>query len=292
MHSNLIVARMDSSSGADVAQLFEAFDKTEMPHLHGNAAPSAVPLQRPVLPPPGLRLGQRRKAHRGGEDRPALRTDKRGPQALHRAPTTRRPGGRRRTRMAKRFYSWEVRGDRPAGGHHRHRGGGAGRHRRQELLESADRGPYRDQAGSASSTRPRSAPGSPPRSTSTRAARPEPAGDPPDGPGGAVRRRHRPGGGGGQRPGRRATSTPTAPASPSAARWAPPWAWTRSTASSATAAGWTSSTTSTPCRTCTTTSCPAPSRPRWPGRRAPRARRPWSPPAAPRGSTRSATRPS
>ncbi|MFF5801879.1 TcmI family type II polyketide cyclase [Streptomyces sp. NPDC012746] len=35
MHSNLIVARMDSRSSADVARLFSAFDETEMPHLMG-----------------------------------------------------------------------------------------------------------------------------------------------------------------------------------------------------------------------------------------------------------------
>ncbi|MEU3227820.1 TcmI family type II polyketide cyclase [Streptomyces sp. NPDC006976] len=35
MHSTLIVARMDPGSGPDVAGLFEAFDKTEMPHLMG-----------------------------------------------------------------------------------------------------------------------------------------------------------------------------------------------------------------------------------------------------------------
>lgn len=35
MHSNLIVARMDPHSSADVAQLFSAFDKTDMPHLMG-----------------------------------------------------------------------------------------------------------------------------------------------------------------------------------------------------------------------------------------------------------------
>lgn len=32
MHSNLIVARMDPRSSAAVAQLFSAFDKTDMPH--------------------------------------------------------------------------------------------------------------------------------------------------------------------------------------------------------------------------------------------------------------------
>jgi cyclase len=35
MHSNLIVARMDPRSSADVAQLFGAFDNTEMPHRMG-----------------------------------------------------------------------------------------------------------------------------------------------------------------------------------------------------------------------------------------------------------------
>lgn len=35
MHSNLIVARMDPHSYADVAQLFSAFDKTDMPHRMG-----------------------------------------------------------------------------------------------------------------------------------------------------------------------------------------------------------------------------------------------------------------
>ncbi|MEV1026452.1 TcmI family type II polyketide cyclase [Streptomyces sp. NPDC050264] len=35
MHSNLIVARMDSRSSADVARLFGAFDETDMPHRMG-----------------------------------------------------------------------------------------------------------------------------------------------------------------------------------------------------------------------------------------------------------------
>ncbi len=35
MHSNLIVARMDSRSSADVARLFKAFDETDMPHRMG-----------------------------------------------------------------------------------------------------------------------------------------------------------------------------------------------------------------------------------------------------------------
>lgn len=35
MHSNLIVARMDPHSSADVGELFSAFDKTELPHRMG-----------------------------------------------------------------------------------------------------------------------------------------------------------------------------------------------------------------------------------------------------------------
>jgi cyclase len=35
MHSNLIVARLSPDSSADVAQLFSAFDKTDMPHRMG-----------------------------------------------------------------------------------------------------------------------------------------------------------------------------------------------------------------------------------------------------------------
>jgi cyclase len=35
MHSNLIVARMDPHSSADVAKLFSAFDQTDMPHRMG-----------------------------------------------------------------------------------------------------------------------------------------------------------------------------------------------------------------------------------------------------------------
>lgn len=35
MHSNLIVARMDSRSSAEVARLFGAFDETDMPHRMG-----------------------------------------------------------------------------------------------------------------------------------------------------------------------------------------------------------------------------------------------------------------
>ncbi|MEV6840683.1 TcmI family type II polyketide cyclase [Streptomyces sp. NPDC051133] len=35
MHSNLIVARMDARSSAEVARLFGAFDETEMPHRMG-----------------------------------------------------------------------------------------------------------------------------------------------------------------------------------------------------------------------------------------------------------------
>lgn len=34
-HSTLIVARMDASSGDEVARLFGAFDATEMPHIMG-----------------------------------------------------------------------------------------------------------------------------------------------------------------------------------------------------------------------------------------------------------------
>jgi cyclase len=35
MHSNLIVARMDVASSAQVARLFGAFDSTDMPHRMG-----------------------------------------------------------------------------------------------------------------------------------------------------------------------------------------------------------------------------------------------------------------
>ncbi|MEU9080651.1 TcmI family type II polyketide cyclase [Kitasatospora sp. NPDC004745] len=35
MHSNLIVAKMDPRSSAEVARLFSAFDETEMPHRMG-----------------------------------------------------------------------------------------------------------------------------------------------------------------------------------------------------------------------------------------------------------------
>ncbi|MGH3433230.1 MAG: TcmI family type II polyketide cyclase [Thermocrispum sp.] len=35
MHSNLIVARMDPQSSADVAELFGAFDRSDMPHRMG-----------------------------------------------------------------------------------------------------------------------------------------------------------------------------------------------------------------------------------------------------------------
>ncbi|MFG2007438.1 TcmI family type II polyketide cyclase [Spirillospora sp. NPDC048911] len=35
MHSNLIVAKMDPRSSADVAGLFSAFDETDMPHRMG-----------------------------------------------------------------------------------------------------------------------------------------------------------------------------------------------------------------------------------------------------------------
>src|SRR5438094_7665403 len=35
MHSTLIVARMESSLGDEVARIFERFDSTEMPHLMG-----------------------------------------------------------------------------------------------------------------------------------------------------------------------------------------------------------------------------------------------------------------
>ncbi|MDI3390341.1 TcmI family type II polyketide cyclase [Streptomyces sp. B-S-A8] len=35
MHSNLIVARMEPGSAVQVADLFEAFDATEMPHRMG-----------------------------------------------------------------------------------------------------------------------------------------------------------------------------------------------------------------------------------------------------------------
>lgn len=35
MHSTLIVARMEPAAGADVARIFEEFDRTEMPDLMG-----------------------------------------------------------------------------------------------------------------------------------------------------------------------------------------------------------------------------------------------------------------
>ena len=99
------------------------------------------------------------------------------------------------------------------------------------------------------------------------------AGDPPDGPGRAVRRGRR-------RRGAVADSglelapswTRTGSASSSAARSAPPWAWTQEyrVVSDGGRLDW--STTDTPSRTSTTTSCPARSPPRWPGRSAPRAR--------------------
>jgi cyclase len=106
MHSNLIVARMDPQSSADVAQLFSAFDKTDMPHRMGTR-------RRQLFMFHGLYFHlQDFDADNGGSRIEEAKTDPRFMRIsedlkpfieAYDPATWRSPSDA----MAKRFYSWE-----------------------------------------------------------------------------------------------------------------------------------------------------------------------------------------
>jgi len=106
MHSNLIVARMDPHSSADVARLFTAFDKTDMPQRMGTR-------RRQLFSFHGLYFHlQDFDAENGGKLIEAAKTDPRFIRIsedlkpfieAYDPATWRSPADA----MAKRFYSWE-----------------------------------------------------------------------------------------------------------------------------------------------------------------------------------------
>ena len=106
MYSNLIVARMDPRSGAEVAELFSAFDKTDLPHRMGTR-------RRQLFSFHGLYFHlQDFETEDGGERIENAKTDPRFIQIsedlkpfieAYDPATWRSPADA----MAKRFYSWE-----------------------------------------------------------------------------------------------------------------------------------------------------------------------------------------
>jgi cyclase len=106
MHSNLIVARMDPRSSAEVAELFSAFDKTDMPHRMGTR-------RRQLFSFNGLYFHlQDFDAEDGGERIEDAKTDPRFMRIsedlkpfieAYDPATWRSPADA----MAKRFYCWE-----------------------------------------------------------------------------------------------------------------------------------------------------------------------------------------
>lgn len=106
MHSNLIVARMDPHASVEVAQLFSAFDKTDMPHRMGTR-------RRQLFLFRGLYFHlQDFDTDNGGELIEEAKTDPRfirisedlKPFIEPYDPATWRSPA---DAMAKRFYSWE-----------------------------------------------------------------------------------------------------------------------------------------------------------------------------------------
>jgi len=106
MYSNLIVARMDPRSSADVAELFSAFDQTDMPHRMGTR-------RRQLFLFHGLYFHlQDFDTENGGERIESAKTDPRFIQIsedlkpfieAYDPATWRSPADA----MAKRFYRWE-----------------------------------------------------------------------------------------------------------------------------------------------------------------------------------------
>lgn len=107
MHSTLIVARMEPGSGTDVAGLFGAFDRTDMPHLMGTR-------RRQLFAYRGLYFHlQDFDSDNGGELIEEARTDPRFIQIsedlkpfieAYDPATWRSP----KDAMASRFYNWEA----------------------------------------------------------------------------------------------------------------------------------------------------------------------------------------
>ncbi|MFZ3560701.1 MULTISPECIES: TcmI family type II polyketide cyclase [unclassified Streptomyces] len=106
MHSNLIVARMDSRSSADVARLFRDFDESDMPHRMGTR-------RRQLFMFNGLYFHlQDFDDEQGGERIEEAKTDPRFVRIsrdldpfidAYDPATWRSPADA----MARRFYSWE-----------------------------------------------------------------------------------------------------------------------------------------------------------------------------------------
>ncbi|MFI5662033.1 TcmI family type II polyketide cyclase [Streptomyces sp. NPDC051684] len=106
MHSNLIVARMDSGSSADVARLFKDFDESDMPHRMGTR-------RRQLFMFNGLYFHlQDFEDEQGGERIEEAKTDPRFVRIsrdldpfidAYDPATWRSPADA----MARRFYSWE-----------------------------------------------------------------------------------------------------------------------------------------------------------------------------------------
>ncbi|NGO68930.1 TcmI family type II polyketide cyclase [Streptomyces boncukensis] len=108
MHSTLIVARMAAHSADEVAELFTAFDETEMPHRMGTR-------RRQLFAYRGLYFHlQDFDSEDGGERIEAARTDPRFVRisedlkphiAAYDPATWRSPADA----MAERFYRWSAR---------------------------------------------------------------------------------------------------------------------------------------------------------------------------------------
>ena len=107
MHSTLIVARMEPGSSTDVAELFGAFDGTDMPHLMGTR-------RRQLFAYRGLYFHlQDFDSDNGGELIESAKTDPRfvgisedlKPFITAYDPATWRSP---KDAMAARFYNWEA----------------------------------------------------------------------------------------------------------------------------------------------------------------------------------------
>ena len=108
MHSTLIVARMRPESADEVAELFAAFDKTEMPHRMGT-------VRRQLFHYRGLYFhlqdfaesdgGQRIEAAKNDDRFIAISEDLKAHIAAFDPATWRSPSDA----MARRFYDWSTR---------------------------------------------------------------------------------------------------------------------------------------------------------------------------------------
>src|SRR5215468_3656779 len=96
MYSNLIVARMDPRSSAEVAELFSAFDKTDLPHRMGTR-------RRQLFSFHGLYFHLQDFETEDGGERIQNSEDLKPFIEAYDPATWRSPADA----MAKRFYNWE-----------------------------------------------------------------------------------------------------------------------------------------------------------------------------------------